>query len=63
MLETTDGGKELVDALLAVDRGVMPNMAVQKGTRPRNGPQVKPADQLKIIEMPLDRGSAGRHSR
>ena len=28
-LETTDGGKELVDALLSIARGVMPNVAVQ----------------------------------
>ena len=29
MLETTDGGKELVDALLCIARGVMP-VAVQE---------------------------------
>jgi len=56
VLETTDGGKELVDALLSIARGVMPNVAVQEGSRPRKDQQVRPADQLKAIEMLLDRG-------
>ena len=56
MLETTDGGKELVDALVSIARGVMPKVAVQKGSRPRKDQQVRPADQLKAIEMLLDRG-------
>ena len=56
MLETTDGGKELVDALVSIARGVMPNVAVQEGSRPRKDQQVRPADQLKAIEMLLDRG-------
>ena len=56
MLETTDGGKELVDALVSIARGVMPNVAVQNGSRPRKDQQVRPADQLKAIEMLLDRG-------
>jgi hypothetical protein len=56
VLETTDGGKELVDALVCMARGVMPNIAVQKGSRPRKDQQVRPADQLKAIEMLLDRG-------
>ncbi len=34
----------------------MPNGAVQKGSRPGKGQQVRPADQLKAIEMLLDRG-------
>ena len=38
VLETTDGGKELVDALVSIARGVMPNVAVQNGSRPRKGP-------------------------
>ncbi|MCS5703393.1 MAG: hypothetical protein NZ847_12375, partial [Acidobacteria bacterium] len=37
-------------------RGVMPNVAVQKDSRPRKDQQVRPADQLKAIEMLLDRG-------
>ena len=57
MLENTDGGRELVDALLCIARGVMPNVAAQEGSRPRKGQQVRPADQLKAIEMLLDRGS------
>ena len=34
----------------------MPNVAVQEGSRPRKDQQVRPADQLKGIEMLLDRG-------
>ena len=56
VLETTDGGKELVDALVSIARGVMPNVAAQEGSRPRKDQQVRPADQLKAIEMLLDRG-------
>jgi len=56
VLETTDGGKELVDALVSLARGVMPNVPVQKSSRPRKEQQVRPADQLKAIEMLLDRG-------
>jgi hypothetical protein len=56
VLETTDGGKELVEALVCIARGVMPNVAVQKGSRPRKDQQVRPVDQLKAIEMLLDRG-------
>ena len=55
MLEATDGGKDLVDALVSIARGVMPNVPVQKGSRPRKDQQVRPADQLKAIEMLLDR--------
>ena len=56
VLEATDGGKELVDALVSIARGVMPNVPVQEGSRPRKDQQVRPADQLKAIEMLLDRG-------
>ena len=56
VLETTDGGKELVDALVSIVRGDVPNLAVQTGSRPRKDQQVRPADQLKAIEMLLDRG-------
>jgi len=56
VLETTDGGKDLVGALVCIARGVMPDVAVQKGSRPRKDQQVRPADQLKAIEMLLDRG-------
>ena len=56
VLETTDGGKDLVDALVSIARGVMPNVATQEGSRPRKDQQVRPADQLKAIEMLLDRG-------
>jgi len=56
VLETTDGGKDLVDALVSIARGVMPNVPVQEVSRPRKDQQVRPADQLKAIEMLLDRG-------
>jgi len=56
VLETTDGGKELVDALVSIVRGVVPHVPVQEGSRPRKDQQVRPADQLKAIEMLLDRG-------
>ena len=56
VLETTDGGKELVDALVCLARGVLPNVAMQEGSRPRKDQQVRSADQLKAIEMLLDRG-------
>ena len=56
VLETTDGGKELIDALVSIVRGVVPSVAAQEGSRPRKDQQVRPADQLKAIEMLLDRG-------
>ena len=56
VLEATGGGKELVDSLLSIARGVMPNVAAQEGSRPRKDQKVRPADQLKAIEMLLDRG-------
>ena len=59
VLETTDGGKQLVDALVSIARGTMPNVPVQEGSRPRKDQQVRPADQLKAIEMLLDRGFGG----
>ena len=34
----------------------MPNVAAQEGSRPRKDQQVRPADQLRAIEMLLDRG-------
>ena len=55
-LENTDGAKELVDALLSIVRGVTPNVAMQEGSRSRKDQQVRPANQLKAIEMLLDRG-------
>ncbi|MDA1272345.1 MAG: DUF5681 domain-containing protein [Chloroflexi bacterium] len=56
VLEAPDGDKELVDALVCIAKGVMPNVAVRGGSRPRKDQQVRPADQLKAIEMLLDRG-------
>ena len=31
VLKTTDGGKELVDALVSIARGVMPNVPMHEG--------------------------------
>ena len=45
MLETTDVGKELVSALVSIARGVVLNVPVQEGSRPRKDQQVRPADQ------------------
>ena len=56
VLETTDAGRELIDALVSIARGVMPSVAVQEGSGLRKDQQVRPADQLKAIEMLLDRG-------
>ncbi len=56
VLETTGGCRELIDSLLSLARGMVPNVAVQEGSRPRKDQQVRPADQLKAIEMLLDRG-------
>ena len=42
--------------LVSIARGVMPNVAAQEGSRPIKDQQVRPADQLKAIEMLLDRG-------
>jgi hypothetical protein len=41
---------------VSLARGAMPNVAAQKGSRPRKDQQVRPADHLKAIEMLLDRG-------
>ena len=63
VLESAGGGRELVNALLSIARGVMPNVPVQEGSRPRKDQQVRPSDQLKAIEMLLDRGfGQGHHS-
>ena len=41
---------------MSLARGIVPNVAVQEGSRARKDQQVRPADQLKAIEMLLDRG-------
>ena len=51
VLETADAGRDLIDALVCIAKGVMPNVAVQEGSRPRKDQQVRPADQLMAIEM------------
>ena len=42
--------------MVCIARGVLPNVAVQEDSRPRKDQQFRPADQLKAIEMLLDRG-------
>ena len=42
--------------MVCIARGVMPNVAVQEDSRPRKDQQVRPADQLKAIEILLGRG-------
>ena len=54
-LETTDGGKELVDAPVSIARGVLCRKAPGHVRTSRCGQQVWPADQLKAIEILLDR--------
>ena len=46
MLETTDAGREPIDALLSIARGVMPNVPVQEGSRSRKDQQVRPVSAL-----------------
>ncbi len=41
---------------LSIARGVMPSVSAPGGSRARKDQQVRPADQLKAIEMLLDRG-------
>ena len=55
MCLTADGGRELVDDLVCIALGTMPNAAVQKGSRPRKDHPPLPAQQ-KAIQMLLDRG-------
>ena len=56
VLETTGGVKELVDALVSIARGALPYVGAQEGFRSRKDQQVRPADQLKAMEILLDRG-------
>ena len=56
VLENTDGGKELVDCLVSIARGVMPSVAVQEDSKPRKDQQIRPADQLKAMRWcPVER--------
>jgi hypothetical protein len=56
VLEVTDDGRELVDALLSIARGDLPTLPAKDGVRPRKGQRVRPAEQLKAIELLLERG-------
>ncbi len=55
VLGTTDGGKELVDVLMSIAKGVMPNVPVQEDSRPRKTAGVA-SRPVEAIEMLLDRG-------
>ena len=45
VLETTDVGKELVNVLVSIASGVMPDVPVQEGSSPRKDQQGRPANQ------------------
>ncbi len=62
VLETTDGGKELVDVLMSIAKGVIPNVLVQGKTPGQGKPQVWPADQFKPLRCFWTAASAGRHN-
>jgi len=51
VLEVTNDGKELVDALVAIARGTLPEILSGKATK-----EVTVKDRLRAIEMLLDRG-------
>ena len=56
VLEITNAGKELVDCLVSIARGVMPSVAVQEDSKPRKDQQVRPNDQLKTMRWcPVER--------
>ena len=54
--QATHDGKELVDTLLAIARGALPQVAEEEDLRRRKNLKVRPADQLKAIEILLGRG-------
>ena len=67
VVEITDGGGELVDALVSIARGVCPTYRCRKAPGRGKNQQVRLADQLKALEMLLDAGfrqvaTAARHS-
>ena len=51
VLETTGGGKELVDALVSIARGVMPDMSVQESSRPRKDPQTAAGSPMPFLDF------------
>ena len=63
VLETTDGGKELVDALVCIARGVMPNVAVQEGSRPRKHQQAAAHGFDKVLGVVGNRAEIEEMSR
>ena len=54
--EATDGSKELVDALLCIARGVIPNVPVQEYSRPRKGPAGETGRPVEGHRDALDHG-------
>ena len=51
VLEATDDGRELVDALVAISKGSLPEILDGKATK-----EVTVRDRLRAIELLLDRG-------
>ncbi len=65
VLESADGGQELIDALVCIAGGVMPNVPVQEGSRPRKDQQAsRPAKGHRDAPGPRFRqvATAARHS-
>ena len=60
VLETTNGSKELVGALVCIGKCVMLNVALREGSRHKKDQQLKPANQLKAIEILLSHGGTKR---
>jgi hypothetical protein len=56
VLESTDGGRELIDALVPSPGASCPTYRCRKAPGQGKDQQVRPADQMKTIEMLLDRG-------
>jgi len=55
VLETTDVGKELVNSLVSIARGVVLNVPLQEGSRPGRDQQVRPADQTGCPDLHVPR--------
>ena len=56
VMQATNGGEELIDALICIARGELPGVKPANGVRPRKSQVVRPSDRLKAIEMLLERG-------
>ena len=63
VLETTGGGRELIDALVCLARGVTPNLAAQEGSRPRKHHQAAAHGFDKVLGVVGDRAEIEEMSR